>query len=838
MSQNAFLKYLTPDGGIPNGCGSVGVSTGDCGSPGPGSIPGHGPIFILRIVQKPLIIPAIMRSFRCYGLLLVAILILPSYMLVIETTKAESVTSSEYEITMDENLNFVTGEYHRAQVFLNHSSLDFESFRNSSNILSADFNGDGRFIGAMNAPEHKDNLAFTEDRFGRESQALAMNTNSYLRYKVDNGSHLRFFAEENRTISFWADIDYYSGNTQLIEFDDSFEFYWGGQSGRRLSAHYDINDNSYRSLTRLFTDPADVQKWSMYTISTNGELTILYIDGVYQEERIADGFAPIPGDRFSIGKYWESASRTTAFSIDDFTMGDYFLDNDTANELFEQSMIQWDVEPDLPNGLIFNPVSSSIEGVAKDSTHMREYVISASWTDNGSEIQVNKTFNLSTTPSLESSNVHIFGNMTVNATTGDAIQEEYELRNWNVGSSDFFGDSQGFGVSFDGTLSPDRGNLTLNQSDGVELVEDRFGNPSSAIRVGGGTTLEYDIQGDNEISFVQGESLFISYWMKLENPDLVTPIFNHDIAYHMLWGPSNNAVEYSHITFRTSEGTGSSSGSRFAIPNTGEWVHITWSKTPDYYNYFVNGEIVQTVHTQESSTYWNESLNFTFGSDDESHGMVLIDDFRIWNNELAQLDAVQLTWLESLPSFEIEPELPTGLEFDVENLILSGVAPNTNYSEIHTITANWNQSLWLDSASMEVRINVTGAVNSTIDNEEESNGSTTDQNASNTTDLPDITNPQEENESIGNLSEEENTPPSNETPDLEDDGFEIPGLSFLCLPYLIGVLVLFILVRSLTKDSDYRSMKKNAKESNPYGLSEKDEDAEGEDDGKKVVPKI
>ena len=193
----------------------------------------------------------------------------------------------------------------------------------------------------------------------------------------------------------------------------------------------------------------------------------------------------------------------------------------------------------------------------------------------------------------------------------------------------------------------------------------------------------------------------------------------------MLWGPSNNAVEYSHITFRTSEGTGSSSGSRFAIPNTGEWVHITWSKTPDYYNYFVNGEIVQTVHTQESSTYWNESLNFTFGSDDESHGMVLIDDFRIWNNELAQLDAVQLTWLESLPSFEIEPELPTGLEFDVESLILSGVAPNTNYSEIHTITANWNQSLWLDSASMEVRINVTGAVNSTIDNEEESNGSTT-----------------------------------------------------------------------------------------------------------------
>ena len=87
--------------------------------------------------------------------------------------------------------------------------------------------------------------------------------------------------------------------------------------------------------------------------------------------------------------------------------------------------------------------------------------------------------------------------------------------------------------------------------------------------------------------------------------------------------------------------------------------------------------------------------------------------------------------------------------------------------------------------------------------------------------MPDITNPQEENESIGNLSEEENTPPSNETSDLEDDGFEIPGLNFLCLPYLVGVLVLFILVRSLTKDSDYRSMKKNAKESNPYGLSEK-----------------
>lgn len=838
MSQNAFLKYLTPDGGIPNGCGSVGVSTGDCGSPGPGSIPGHGPIFILRIVQKPLIIPISMRGLSRYGLLLVAILILPSYVHLIESTTAESVTTPDVKIMMDENLNFVTGEYHRAQVFLNHSSLDFESFRNSSNILSADFNGDGRFIGAMNAPEHKDNLAFTEDRFGRESQALTMSTNSYLRYKMENTSNLRFFAEENRTISFWADIDYYSGNTQLIEFDDSFEFYWGGQSGRRLSAHYDINENSYRSVTKLFNDPAEVQKWSMYTITTNGELTILYKDGVYQEERIAEGFAPLPGDRFSIGKYWESGSSTTAFSIDDFSMGDYFLDNDTATELFEQSMIQWDVEPDLPNGIKFNPISSSIEGIAKDSTLNREYVISASWIENGSLVQFNQSFNLSTNPSLESSNIHLSGNMDVSASPGDTIQEEYELRNWNVGSSDFLGDSQGFGVSFDGTLIPDRGNLTLNQSEGVDFVADRFGNPNSAIRVGAGTSLDYDIQGDNEISFVQGESLVISYWMKLENPDLVTPIFNHDIAYHMLWGPTNNAVEYSHITFRTEEGTGSSSGSRFAIPDTGEWVHITWSKTPDYLYHFVNGERVQIVHTQESSTYWNQSLNFTFGSQDQSHGVVLIDDFRIWNYELAELDAIQFTWLETSPSFEIEPELPTGLEFDVENLILSGEAPNMNYSGIHTITASWNQSLWLDSASIEVEINVTGAVNSTVDNEEESNESTTEQNASNTTNLPDITNPQEENESIGNLTGEENTPSANETSDLEDDGFEIPGLNFLCLPYLLGVLVLFILVRSLTKDSDYRSMKKNAKESNPYGLSEKGEEAEEEDDGKKVVPKI
>lgn len=50
VRHSAFLKYLTQDGRLPNGCGSVGVSTGDCGSPGPGSIPGHGPILFNPVV--------------------------------------------------------------------------------------------------------------------------------------------------------------------------------------------------------------------------------------------------------------------------------------------------------------------------------------------------------------------------------------------------------------------------------------------------------------------------------------------------------------------------------------------------------------------------------------------------------------------------------------------------------------------------------------------------------------------------------------------------------------------------------------------------------------------
>ena len=33
-----------------DGCGGVGVSTGDCGSPSPGSIPGHGPIVLIKLI--------------------------------------------------------------------------------------------------------------------------------------------------------------------------------------------------------------------------------------------------------------------------------------------------------------------------------------------------------------------------------------------------------------------------------------------------------------------------------------------------------------------------------------------------------------------------------------------------------------------------------------------------------------------------------------------------------------------------------------------------------------------------------------------------------------------
>ena len=38
-----YLRQPTLDG-----CGGVGVSTRDCGSPSPGSIPGHGPIILIK----------------------------------------------------------------------------------------------------------------------------------------------------------------------------------------------------------------------------------------------------------------------------------------------------------------------------------------------------------------------------------------------------------------------------------------------------------------------------------------------------------------------------------------------------------------------------------------------------------------------------------------------------------------------------------------------------------------------------------------------------------------------------------------------------------------------
>lgn len=185
--------------------------------------------------------------------------------------------------------------------------------------------------------------------------------------------------------------------------------------------------------------------------------------------------------------------------------------------------------------------------------------------------------------------------------------------------------------------------------DGVQAEMDRYGNPAMALNFPGGSSIDLS---DSQLFKIDTAGTF-SAWMHFENSpaylDSSNPIFgrnsnNHD--YGFSFGP-RGAAEY----FETTLGLSGSSYLSFTIDiDWTDWVHVvaTFSSSSSLFNYYVNGQLIQTepflvdglIHP-ECNTYIGK-FRGTGGNCACQYYTGDLDELGIWNRALTAEEVMQL----------------------------------------------------------------------------------------------------------------------------------------------------------------------------------------------------
>jgi len=605
--------------------------------------------------------------------------------------------------------------------------------------MVADFDDRAMLHAPGNQPVNNDGLTYVNDRFDRPGRALQVDSQSLLKYRLDDTSGLVFGDGEAHTLSFWMNIERFASKGYILYLEDGWEFYYGGNNvNGRFMVHWQDNATRKPFFAHDFQQAEDVERWLHVALSTDGSNTHLFIDGehaasyLYSHNNVNN--ASDPDEEMSIGRRFTFTNNQARFAIDDLQMVDMALTNETAPLLFAAQSVAWQSTPPLPEGLRWDGMRATIEGVPTAggiSTHE----IRGQWTENGTVTSVNTTFNLSVAPvndpltaSLVLDDRHrteagegpspFFGYRT---TVGAPVEVSFDMVSWQAGPDHHHAEDQTVAIPFETNLTPTRGDLRVVNQTNVTMVEDRQGRSGGAVRIEAGGELAYNVTAWNEVAFRDNQDIAISFWMRMDsNADANTIVRHHGdevTAWSLTWDPrsmldsSPGDLRYHHVHWNW--GTASSGGgAAIPSPDMTEWHHVVWTKNEGYMRHFIDGGRQGIVHTNEDHVYWNESTLLTFGG---GEGAIEIDEFRVWNRSIPEERVVDITRLRTAATYSVTPPLPEGLTVDQGNMSIVGSATAPLEATTFTLLATWNESLWGSTASQQFTLEVSGEPDADLD---------------------------------------------------------------------------------------------------------------------------
>jgi len=206
---------------------------------------------------------------------------------------------------------------------------------------------------------------------------------------------------------------------------------------------------------------------------------------------------------------------------------------------------------------------------------------------------------------------------------------------------------------FDGNLTDESVNTNNGNAVGTIAFEaDRFGNPSSCLRFQGVSNPgRVDVSNNSTLQF--STSATFSFWMSVSsafgtfgngstgNGGNQCPFTKNGDQGGGLWHLTN----FSGNTLSNIFGNVSTPASNANIaPYTlGDWVHVTYTMAPTETRMYINGALITTwIGAPNFSTMNNRNLSFGRFVTNWYPFNGSLDDFRIYNRELTQLEITSL----------------------------------------------------------------------------------------------------------------------------------------------------------------------------------------------------
>lgn len=624
--------------------------------------------------------------------------------------------------------------------------LAFENWPSSLTVadwpeptLVADFDGNAMLHAPGNQPIYNEGYTFVDDRFGRPERALQVDAQSLLKYRLDDTSSLVFGDGEAHTVSFWMNIEQFSARGTILNLDDGVSFSYGANNvDGRFMVRWQDNDTRHPFFAHDFQQPEEIERWVHVALTTDGSDTHLFIDGqhvgsyLYAHNNVNNASAP--GERMNIGREYSSTTGQARFAMDDLQMVDIALTNETAPAAFAAQSVAWNATPPLPDGLRWNGMRASIDGVPTEGgTSFHE--MRGEWTHNGSVVSVNASFNISVAPvdQPQQASLMFEDRYRINepepqlpfygyrTTVGAPVNLSFSMASWQAGPNHHYQDDQTVAIPFESGLNSTIGDLRLVNRSNITMVDDRQGRSEGAVRIDEGGQLVYNVTDWNEVAFRDNQDIVISFWMRMDGHTDANTIVRHHgdnlTAWSLTWDPTSmlsgppGDLRYHHVHW-ASGSSGSSSGTAIPTPDMTDWHHVVWTKNEGYMRHFIDGVRQNIVHTEEEYVYWNQSTLLTFGG---GEGAIEVDDFRIWNLSIPEGRIIDITRLRSAATYSVTPELPDGLTIDQRNMTIRGAASGSLPSSTYTLVASWNESLWGSTASQQFTLEVSGEPDSDLD---------------------------------------------------------------------------------------------------------------------------
>lgn len=443
----------------------------------------------------------------------------------------------------------------------------------------------------------------------------------------------------NRTISFWAKVDYNA--------TDPNTYFSYGSPVNSQAFGFDIWLSTQRRLIRYAWGAAatfdntilntfQYFNWNHYVITYNGASLKTYING---QLMFTDSLSSINtvGSELNIGKSLNTSNYTT-FGFDDFQIYDIALNDAQISQLYVENNFNLGVVPptitSVSNGVINAnnaTINFSVHARGAETTYLVRYGLSAASLTNVSNgiastnLYQDRALSI-TVGSLTSATTYYYRIEATNSagTTLGNIQSFTTLDNSLIHE-----------FKFNNSAYNEQNNLYFYAPSVVDFyTTDRFGNPNSAI-----TKSQLQIyQADTNTMPIGASPRTISVWIKPNSVNADNIIFSYGTGSgNQVYGASFSPTTMFNFTYSTN----------LAFANTttaGNWKHfvVTYDAS-NVAKIYVNG----VLGNQGSFPFWStvSSNKFYLGNllGSSSGGFNgAIDDLKIYNRALTAAEVLSL----------------------------------------------------------------------------------------------------------------------------------------------------------------------------------------------------